>query len=120
MSELAKELEAAGNEEDIEFINNNTDKLLKMYRDLDAKLSESEKEYDSRPKIDRAELEEAYNAMVDICMSMDYGLMESIISDLREYKLEAEDKEKVSKIESLLAELDWDGIISVVQQDVKA
>ncbi len=120
LSELAKELEAAGNEEDIEFINNNTDKLLKMYRDLDAKLSESEKEYDSRPKIDRAELEEAYNAMVDICMSMDYGLMESIISDLREYKLEAEDKEKVSKIESLLAELDWDGIISVVQQDVKA
>ena len=115
LSELAKELEAAGNEEDIDFINDNTGKLLKMYRDLDAKLSESEKEYDSRPRIDRAKLEEAYKAMVDISMSMDYGLMETVLSELREYQLEPEDDEKVSKIESLLAELDWDGIADIVK-----
>ena len=86
-----------------------------MYRDLDTKLCESEKEYDSRPRIDRAKLEEAYKAMVDISMSMDYGLMETVLSELREYQLEPEDDEKVSKVESLLAELDWDGIADIVK-----
>lgn len=116
LSELAKELEAAGNEEDIEFINDNTGKLLKMYRDLDTKLCESEKKYDSRPRIDSAKLDEAYKAMVEISMSMDYGLMENLISDLRGYKLGPEDANRLSQVEKLLTELDWDGIEAIARE----
>ena len=49
-------------------------------------------------------------------MTMDYGLMDNLISDLRGYKLESEDANRLSQIEKLLTELDWDGIIKAANE----
>ena len=54
--------------------------------------------------------------MIEIAMTMDYGLMDNLISDLRKYKLESEDADRLSQIEKLLTELDWDGIEAIARE----
>ncbi len=111
LSELAKELEDAGKRGDMDHINCYTDRLLAMYRTLDSKLAMLEKSDEVLPEIDSRSLKEAYNTMVEIAGSMDYGLMENLIKDLRGYKLPEQDAERVTGIEGMLNELNWDGII---------
>ena len=40
----------------------------------------------------------------------DYGMMESILQDLKKYKLDEEDSKRIDRINNMLLELDWDGI----------
>ena len=49
--------------------------------------------------------------IAEIAQSMDYELMEGILNDLRTYNLPDTDSKRVSVIERMLTELDWDGII---------
>ena len=116
LSQLAEKLEDAGNNKDLDFIKNNTDKLLGMYRELNNKLKKSKEQSQESPKISPDELQEAYKAMIEIAMTMDYGLMDNLISDLRGYKLESEDADRLSQIEKLLTELDWDGIEAIARE----
>ena len=116
LSQLAEKLEEAGNNKDLDFIKNNTDKLLGMYRELNNKLKKSKEQSQESPKISPDELQEAYKAMIEIAMTMDYGLMDNLISDLRKYKLESEDADRLSQIEKLLTELDWDGIEAIARE----
>ena len=53
---------------------------------------------------------DAYDTMIDITNSMDYGMMESLLDDIDNYKLEKEDSERFKRIRKLLLELDWEGI----------
>ncbi|MCR5356620.1 MAG: response regulator [Lachnospiraceae bacterium] len=111
LSELAKDLEDAGKRKDITYINENTDRLLSMYRELYDKLSRLDDEDEDLPPIGEKALKEAYQTIIEIAGSMDYGMMEGILKDLKKYSLQKPDKEKISKIECMLTELDWDGII---------
>ena len=45
---------------------------------------------------------------------MDYGMMENILDSLKGYRLRDEDQDKADSIGKLLTELDWDGILRVV------
>ncbi len=111
VSGLAKELEDAGKRKDITFIDGNTDKLLDMYRTLDDKLSRLDRENEGLPEISEDAMREAYQTIIEIAGSMDYGLMDSILKDLKNYSLSQADSERVANIEKMLTELDWDGII---------
>ncbi|MCR4611077.1 MAG: response regulator [Lachnospiraceae bacterium] len=114
LSELAKELEAAGERKDMEFIDANTNTLLDMYRSLDAKLSWLDQSDDNLPKIDDKSLKEAYQAIAEIAYNMDYGLMEEMLKNIRGYSLPKPDKERIDSIEKMLRELDWEGIAKEV------
>ena len=114
MSKLAEELEAAGKSGDTQFIADNTGRLLDMYRTFDRHLEAFDTKDSDLPDIDEKALKEAYQTIVEIAQSMDYELMEGILSDLRTYNLPEADAKRVAAIEKMLTELDWDGIIQEV------
>ena len=113
LSEFAKDLEDAGKRNDTEYIESNTARLLEMYRSLDSELSPLDGDTENLPEIDEGALKEAYQTIIEIAGSMDFGLMEDILKDLRGYRLPEADKDRIAKIEGLLTQLDWDGITSL-------
>ena len=114
MSKLAEELEMAGKNGDTQFIADNTGRLLDMYRTFDRQLEAFDTKESDLPDIDAKALKEAYQTITEIAQSMDYELMEGILSDLRTYNLPDADAKRVAAIERMLTELDWDGIIQEV------
>ena len=47
----------------------------------------------------------------EIAESMDFGMMEDLLKELKGYRLSEADEELLKKIEGMLLELDWEGII---------
>ncbi len=112
--ELARDLEDAGKRKDNEYIDANNDRLLAMYRALDAKLGWLDQSTEnSGPAIEEAALKEAYQTIVEIAGSMDYGMMDDILKTLRGYSLPEADRDRVAAIENKFNELDWDAIIEL-------
>lgn len=119
LSELAEALENAGREGKTDYISDNTERLLEMYRRLDASLAGLSGRNEERPGIDAASLKEAYRTMTEIAQGMDYELMEDLLKDLRGYSLPAADEERINKTGELLTGLDWDGIIGIAEDALK-
>lgn len=118
LSKLAEGLEMAGKRKDMKYITSNTGRLIRLYRELDEKLSPLDEVSETLPEIDDASLKDAYNTIIEIAGSMDYGLMESILADLRGYSLPPGDEQNIKTIESLLTGLDWEGIAKTAQEAV--
>ncbi len=115
LSEYAKSLEDAGKRNDAEYIKDNTDRLLVMFRTLNEKLSLLDSKEEILSGISEGEMKEAYQTIAEIAGSMDYGMMEGILKDLHGYDLPEVHRERIEKIEGMLMELDWDGIIGTVK-----
>ena len=136
LSMLAEQLENAGKEENTGVIGENTEKLLKMYRELGEKLSHFDNKisyygnklshFDNKvsdcddrpgalPKIETKELKEAYQTIAEIAESMDYGMMEDMLKSLNEYELPEKDRRIIDEVGKMLIELDWDGILGLVK-----
>ena len=115
LSRLAKQLEKAGKANEIEFIEENSDKLLEMYRELDDKLDFLNEQDEELPEIKAESLKDAYNTMLEVSSIMDYGMMETVLKGLKKYKLSDEDSEVVQKVTDCLLKLDWDGITDTVK-----
>ena len=103
-------MEEAGENADIDTIDNNIDSLLTKFQELDNKLEVLDKDKESFPILTESMRKDAYDTMIDITNSMDYGMMESLLDDIDNYKLEKEDSERFKRIRKLLLELDWEGI----------
>ena len=112
LSLLAERLEKAGNDGDLDFIQNNTDELLRKYRSYREKLSKinSGNEASDKEPIPATELADAYSALREVVPMMDYDAVEMILEQLSEYALPEEDALKIKEIEKKLKLLDWDGI----------
>ena len=115
LSELARSLEDAGKEKNIEYIKGNTDKLLTMYDDLDGYLNKFDEKTEALPDISESMLKEAYQTMEEIAMAMDYGMMDDLLKDIENYALPAEDASRIDRIKDMLLKLDWDGITEEVK-----
>ena len=81
-----------------------------MYRDFDRALAPLDQQSDALKEIDPAAMKEAYQTMTEIAGSMDYGLMESLLKEVRSYRLSEKDEANIKAIEDLLNRLDWDGL----------
>ena len=110
LSELAGELESAGKNGDRAFTDENTDRLLEMYRSLNDALSWLDGTDEDLPEISGDKLKEAYQTMIEIAGSYDYELMDGILKELRAYRLPPSDRGRISDIENRLTVLDWEGI----------
>ncbi len=113
LSELAKNLEDAGNAENISEIKNSTPKLLELYRSFDEvlKFLQTPKQDDStKPLIDEAELAEAYEALKEISASFDYDNAKFILQSLEEYRLPDAEVDKFKKIKSAVESLNWEQV----------
>ena len=115
LSEAARELEEAGNARDLETIKRDTESLLAGYRELCGKLSEFDEKEREREKLSEELRKDAFMTITEVADSMDYGLMEQLIKDLRGYDLSKEDESIVDEVEKKLFELDWEGIIEIVR-----
>ena len=111
LSELARSLEEAGKAKDLEFIGNNTDRLLSMYRAFDNELKRFDCDKKNLPAIDEKTLKEAYQTIAEISGSMDYEMMECVLKELDGYSLPEEDEKRLVRMERMLSELDWEGIL---------
>lgn len=117
LSDLARSLEEAGDNRDIAFIRDNTDKLLKLYADYKDKLltvKESEKE-NKQKEISPEDLADAYDALRDYIPKMDYDAVEAILDSLKEYKLPPQDYDIVSKLKELLIQMNWETMSEMIQ-----
>ncbi len=110
LSEAARRLEEAGENTDIDTIDNNIDGLLKQYMDLDDKLKVLDKDDSNLPPLTESMRKDAYDTMREIAISYDYGMMESLLDNIAQYKLEDEDEARFKRIRKCLLELDWEGI----------
>ena len=110
LSEAARRLEEAGENTDIDTIDNNIDGLLKLYTDLDDKLTVLDKDDSNLPPLTESMRKDAYDTMREITISYDYGMMESLLDNIAQYKLEDEDEARFKRIRKCLLELDWEGI----------
>ena len=119
LSKLAEELEAAGNEGNVERIEKDTGRLLEIYRSYKDKLSRIKQEIpeqeDDRIAISQDDLANAYEAIKEFVPQMDYDAVEMVLAELKEYKLPPEDAKKIAEVEKLLKNIDWDGIEALLE-----
>ena len=115
LSDMAKALEDAGRASDIDTINRDTPALLKEYRNLDSALSSFDEEVGEKPELTPAMWDEALETITMIAGTMDYGMMEHLLKDLKGYALSAPKEELVRQIESAMMKLDWDAIKELVK-----
>ncbi|MBO7401506.1 MAG: response regulator, partial [Lachnospiraceae bacterium] len=114
MSADCQKLEDAGNAKDMAYIDANTGRLMKTYREFGEKLgrlkgdSASEADDEGKPEISEEELKEAYTALKEFVPQMDYDAVEMTLNELKGYKLPDDDREKLKKLEKLLKVFAWD------------
>ncbi|MBQ9488283.1 MAG: response regulator [Selenomonadaceae bacterium] len=117
LSERAKRLEDAGNAGYVDEIQKDTPELLKLYRSYAEKLSaliKVEVEDDTKPPIDPDALAEAYETLQEVATTFDYDTLTFVIQSLEEYKLPAEDSEKIKALKAAANNLDWEEIKKIV------
>lgn len=116
LSALAQELENAGNAQDMDFINANTDKFMSDYRAYKEKLSRLKKdaENDTREPVPESELAEAYEALKEVIPQMDYDSVEMILDQLSGYKLPEKDAAVMSELGKKLKLVDWDAMEEII------
>ena len=113
LSDLAKELEDAGNAGDLEKIKAETPRLLEMYKSYIEVLKdfkEVKQDDAGKPLIEDDALAEAYEALKEIAASFDYDNAKFIMQSLEEYRLPEREAARYDKIKTALENLDWEQV----------
>ncbi len=113
LSALAQELEAAGNEKDIERIERDTEELLKKLRNLDSQLLVLDMDRADLKELSPSMREDAFRTLKEVSASMDYDVVDGLLKDIRGYSLSPADKKIVDDIERKLMEFDFKGIDTI-------
>jgi DNA-binding response OmpR family regulator len=116
LSEKARLLEEAGNENNIDFIKEKTAELLGLYRSYENILSSVAEKSDGRPDIPGEMLADAYGGLSEFTEMQDYELARMVVDSLKEYRLPEPDVERFKRIDSKLAQMDWDGIREILKE----
>lgn len=122
LSDLAKNLEDAGNANNIDEIKNKTATLIEIYRNFAEKLApliEVEKEDSDKPLISDDELAEAYETLKEISASFDYDSLQFVLKSLEDYRLPEKEIERYKKLKIAAEKLDWESVNSVLNDDDK-
>jgi hypothetical protein len=90
--------------------------MLQMYRSYREILAPIDVQSDDLPDIPADTLEEAYGALSEFTEMMDYDCVKMVLDSVKEFKLPAEDKAKMDKIQSLLLDMNWEKIREVLGQ----
>ncbi|MCR5517058.1 MAG: response regulator, partial [Lachnospiraceae bacterium] len=119
LSKLCEELEYAGAKLDLDFIEANDTLMTSEFSSVcDAlkPLSDKSELKGSKPMISEADLNEAYDALLEVIPQMDYEAVEMILSDLNGYELPKEDRIRVDDIERYLKLYDWDSMEDICRK----
>ena len=117
LAELAEKMEAAGNNNDMEYIDGNKEKLMNEYVSFKEKLGRLKKmtaSDSSKDMIPEDELKDAYNALAELIPQMDYDSVEMVLGKISEYSLPDKDAEFFKELGKLFKLFDWDGMEELI------
>ncbi len=115
ISALSEQLEAAGDAGDITFIENNNDALIGLLDFLQGRLVLFDEVSDDLISIDDKQLRECYQCIYESSQMMDFGMVESILDQVKEYKLKSADEVIIKEVNDHLMQLDWDSLVELVK-----
>ena len=120
LSEKARLLEEAGKNKDKEYIEQNTEELLKEFRSLGERIAGvfSDNSSEAKEPITEEKLTDAYNTIYELAQMMDYDSLELIFESLKEYSFEEKDRLKLQRIKSAMDELNWDGVLKAAKESL--
>ncbi|MBP5555947.1 MAG: response regulator [Lachnospiraceae bacterium] len=120
LSEKARLLEEAGKNNDISYIDQNNDILLRDFRNLGNKLKNvfTDKASDNKELIPDEKLQDAYNTIYELAQMMDYDSLELIFESLKEYSFKENDRLKLERIKKAMDELNWDGVLNAAKESL--
>ena len=114
LSLLAAKLEHAGNDENLNLINDETPVLLEKYRHLKEDLSAASEKKDDLPEIPLDELNEAFSGIRELVDAFDFKTADSIMEQLSEYRIPDSMREKYEKLTELLVNVDREEILKLL------
>lgn len=121
---LAKELEDAGNANDIETINSKTKVLLSKYKDLIQSIKlpgdDLDKDSEGKEEISLEKLSEAYNTILEITQMFDYDSLTMVMDSLKEYRIPDGQKIRYDKLKEAVRKADWDEIGKICKEQEDA
>jgi hypothetical protein len=107
-------MENAGNDRDIDYIKDNTPKLIADYRAFTEKLAPIQKggevPAEDKEPVSPEDLKESYEAIRGAIPQMDYDTVEMVLDSLKDFALPKEDEELVAELSDRLAALDWEAM----------
>ena len=116
LANLAKELESAAKDGDIDTVSSHNDALLDLYKSYKDKLARIEEvtiqpePAPSKLSISDAELSNAFEALRKFIKEMDYDAIEMILAELSQYELPADAAEKIKNLAEPLRNYDWEAM----------
>ena len=110
LSDLARQLEDAGNQGNEAFLSAHTGELLTQYRSLAHSLCPLQPEEKTKTPLGDERLREAYQTIIEIAGSMDFDLMDELLNDLGNYQLPEDDEKRIQTIRAMCLEMNWDDI----------
>ena len=126
LAELAADLEAAGKNKDIDFIDTYNQDFLDeylAYKDRLARLKEMIARYTTVPTemakekaLTDADRDEAVKALRDMSEQMDYDGAMVVIDGLKEYRLTEADRDVINRMESAVRKYDWDALDRILEE----
>ena len=114
LSEMAKRLETAGNEGDLDTIKKDTAEFLRLFRSYGHCGNESSEQDEGKPLIEVESLEEAFQSIKEFTEVFDHASVEAIMEELGRYKVPDSAKEKYNRLKELVRDLDRDSIIELL------
>ena len=128
LSKLSEMLEKAGNEKDVETIDEYHNELLNLYSIVVYSLSklpdfsqepENDEEDANKELISKAQMIDAYQTIIEVSKSLDYDTLTFILDSIKQYRLKQGDRELVKKIGNMAYKLQWDEISELASKGLK-
>ncbi|WP_051538109.1 response regulator [Butyrivibrio proteoclasticus] len=116
---LAETLEKAGDEENVEMIDQLTDELLIYHKAFATMLNRylKKEEYTTqKEEISKEKLAEAYMTIKEIAMAFDYDSLVTVMDNLKDYySIPEAEKERYEKLKNAVNNADWEEILTIVE-----
>ena len=108
----ALDLEMAGKSGNTAFIAANIEDFLSLFRSywnkLEGYMTEKQRLAAVKKPITKEELADAYDALREVCPTMDYSAVEMILEELSAYQLPDEDQKTITEFKKHFHKLEWE------------
>ncbi|MBE5871509.1 MAG: response regulator [Lachnospiraceae bacterium] len=119
ISELARRLENAGKERDVETLREQIDGLLERCRNLGSKLaplcSFAQRE-ENLPGMQAQQLQEVYTLLREFASVGDYDSVEEVMKNLSGYQIPEEAKKKVNRLKKAVDDLEYEQLVELLSE----
>ncbi|WP_026492001.1 ATP-binding protein [Butyrivibrio sp. XPD2002] len=117
LSQMAAHLEDSGNAEDVNEINEKTPELLtrlRSYKEMLAPINAGTDD-ENLPEIPEDELKRAFMDIRELLEAYDYDTADGIMNMLADYSIPAQYRDKYEKVKQLMAAVDRDALLQVLE-----